>query len=303
MGGATGQGAYAGQPLANNVQNAYTSALGGVTSAAGAGSDIMATGGGYGSQAGGLYGTMGGYTPSNVTAGSLAGTDLQPYMNPYQQDVIDTTMTGLNTQYGIQQQGIDDEAAAQNAFGGDRHGLQAGVMGGKFLDTTAKTLADLNFGNFNQAQAGAKFDIGNKLNADTGNQNMNANMMTAGAGGLGNLAQLYGNIGSGMNQFGLSGMGSLANMGFGFGNTMQQNQLAAGQLQQEQQQMLMDAIKQQYAGYTGAPGDSLNAFLGALTGAQAGAGSTTKGSTNPGLLSYLGAGASAAGSIGSLFGL
>lgn len=302
MGGA-GQGAYAGQPLANNVQSAYTSALGGVTEAAGAGVDIMGTGGGYGTQAGDIYGQMGGYTPTDVTSGSLATTDLQPYMDPFNRDVIDASMNDLNTQYGIQQQGINDEAARQNAFGGDRHGLQAGVMGDKFLDTKARTLADLNSRNFAQARSGAQFDISNKLGADTTNQGMNANMKAAGAGGLGNLASLYGNLGSGMNQFGLSGMGSLANMGFGFGNTMQQNQLAAGQMQQEQQQMLMDAIRGQYSGYTNAPNDALQAYLGALTGAQSGAGSKTTSQTNPGLLSYLGAGAGLAGGIGSIFGL
>lgn len=302
MGGPT-QGAYAGQPLANNVQNAYTTALGGVTDAAGTGSNILGMAGGFGQEAGDLYSTMGGYTPSDVTAGSLADTNLQPYMNPYTGQVIDAAMNDLNTQYGIQLQGINDTAAAQNAFGGDRQALQSGVMGDKFLDTKARTLADLYSKNFTQAQDAAKFDITNKFGADTNNQNMRANMMSTGAGGLGNLAQLYGNIGSGMSQFGLSGMGSLANMGFGFGDALQKNQLAAGQLQQEQQQMLMDAIKNQYSGYTSAPMNSLQAYLGALTGAQSGAGSTTKSSTTPGLLSYLGAGLSGVGSIGSLFGL
>jgi len=301
MGGPGGQGAYAGQPLANNVQNAYTSSLGASSEAANAGAGMMETGGEYGSNAGDLYSIMGGYQPSDVTAGSLAGTDLSPYMNPYTRDVIDASMNDLNTQFGVQRQGIDDYAASQYAFGGDRQQLQSGVLGDRFLDTKARTLADLYSRNFQNAQAGAQYDISNRLQTDQGNQAMRSNMMQAGAGGLSNLSSLYGQLGSGMNQFGISNLGNLANMGFGMGNELNRNQLAAGQLQTQQRQQLIDAIRAQYEGYTSSPYDSLQAYLGALTGAQSGAGSKTKSTTDPGLLSYLGAGASAIGSIGSLF--
>lgn len=296
MGGPNGQG-YAGQPLAQNVQSAYTDALGASGAAASGGANILGDANALGDQAGALYGDMGSYRPSDVTSGQLSNTNLQPYMNPFTRDVIDTTMNDLNTQFGVQRQGIDDYAASQYAFGGDRQQLQSGVLGDKFLDTKARTLADLYSKNFLNAQEGAKFDIGSKLTADTNNAGIRSDLFKTGAGGLGNLAQLYGGIGSDLTKFGINNMGQLANLGFGFGDALQKNQLAAGALQTQQQQQLIDAIKMQYGGYTGAPMDSLSAYLGAIQ--SPGNAGTTK--TDPGLYSYLGLGTSLLGSAGKLF--
>ena len=67
-----------------------------------------------------------------------------------------------------------------------------------------------------------------------------------------------------------------------------------GLMQQGLQQALIDAARGQYAGYTGSPGASLNAPLAALGVAQPGAGGTTTGTSNPGLLDYLSTAALAA---------
>ena len=58
--------------------------------------------------------------------GALTGpTAYQPFMSPYQQDVIDASMTEFDRQSQIQQQGIKDASlGVPGAFGGGREGVQ-----------------------------------------------------------------------------------------------------------------------------------------------------------------------------------
>jgi hypothetical protein len=48
---------------------------------------------------------------------------IDQYMNPYTQNVIDTTMLEMNRQQAMQQDELDAKAAQAKAFGGSRHGL------------------------------------------------------------------------------------------------------------------------------------------------------------------------------------
>ena len=292
MGGPT-TNPYQGQALPQQTQSAYTTALGQAGNAGAAGNQALGQANTYGSQAGGLFNMYGGYTPSDVTAGQLSSTNLQPYMDPYTQEVINTTMNDLNQQEGIAQQGIDDSALAQRAFGGDRMYVQKGVLGGEFARAKARTLADLRSGNFRNAQAMGQYDIGNRLNADQFNNDWRSRLFGSAGSGLAGLASTAGQLGSNMSQYGTSALGDLSNMGFGFGNQLQQNQLAAGALQQQQQQQLMDAIHAQYLGYAGSPQNSLSSYLGAILN-PSGYGSQ---STNPGLFSYIGAGTNLIGAL------
>jgi len=56
--------------------------------------------------------------------GSLVGPQAyQPFMSPYQQEVIDTTLTEFDRQQAINQTGLRDAAIQSGAFGGARQGL------------------------------------------------------------------------------------------------------------------------------------------------------------------------------------
>ena len=56
--------------------------------------------------------------------GSLVGPQaFQPFMSPYQQEVIDTTLAEFDRQQAIQQTGLRDAAITAGAFGGARQGL------------------------------------------------------------------------------------------------------------------------------------------------------------------------------------
>ena len=66
---------------------------------------------------------------ARTTAGGLGAltgpTAYQPFMSPYQQDVIDASMTEFDRQSQMQQQGISDQAlGVPGAFGGGREGVQ-----------------------------------------------------------------------------------------------------------------------------------------------------------------------------------
>ena len=93
-------------------------------------------------------------------------------------------------------------------------------------------------------------------------------------------------------------MSNLAQQGFGFGQSLNQQQMQQGALQQAMQQMLIDAAKGQYAGFTGAPGQALTLPMAAVGAANMG--QQTQTTTNqPGLFDYL---SLAAGTAAGMYG-
>ena len=57
----------------------------------------------------------------------LSGTNLQPYMNPYTQSVINATLPIMQQANALNQNQIQNQANSANAFGGSRQGIQQGV--------------------------------------------------------------------------------------------------------------------------------------------------------------------------------
>jgi hypothetical protein len=170
-------------------------------------------------------------------APSLANTDLTPYMNPYQQDVINATMTQLNQQ---QQQALmsgHENATLDNAFGGNRVGVQDALTTGQYANTDAQTLAQLNASNFANAQQAAEYDMSNQLQR---------------------------------NSLGLTGANDLASLGMeGFNLAADQGGLldSVGAEQQQQQQNLDNWNYQQYQNQLNWPfqmQDLKNAALGLI---------------------------------------
>ena len=88
-------------------------------------------------------------------------------------------------------------------------------------------------------------------------------------------------------------LGQLAGQGFGMGNSITQQQLQQGTLMQGMNQSLIDAARGQWQGFAGAPGQSLQYPLAAISGVPSGQTTTTE--QNPGLLNYLSLGASLLG--------
>jgi hypothetical protein len=113
---------------------------------------------------------LAGYNPYQVSAQTLANTDLSPYMNPYTQDVINTSLANINHDQAVSNQGINSQATQQGAFGGDRSAVANALNDESYIRNKMSTIAGLNSSNFNQAQQAAGYDIGNNLQGQLANQ-------------------------------------------------------------------------------------------------------------------------------------
>jgi hypothetical protein len=97
-----------------------------------------------------------GYQPFLQQAQQYSGPGAyQQFMSPYQQDVINTTLTEYDRQRQIAQQGIASQAIQAGAFGGGREGVQQAEFGAQSLQNRAALQAQLLQQGYGQAQQAA----------------------------------------------------------------------------------------------------------------------------------------------------
>ena len=198
----------------------------------------------------------------NVTAagttyqpGLLASTNMQPYMNRFDTQVMNRAMRDMNRSRNMAMNDIGAAATAAGAFGGSRHGVAEAETNRGYFDRAANMAAGLRRDSFNNAQNAAMFDIGTDMQANAAQQ--------AAA------AQLAG----------------IAGQQFNTGQAINQSMLQAGNQQQALQQDLINAIRAQWAGHTGAPGQSLQYPLAAIGASPTPTTTTT--TQQPGLFNIL----------------
>jgi len=93
--------------------------------------------------------------------GALSGPQAyQPFMSPYQQQVIDTTLAEYDKQSQAGAQQIRDAAVASGNFGGGREGAQLGQYQSDVLGDRAALQAQLLSQGFSQAQQAANTAFG-----------------------------------------------------------------------------------------------------------------------------------------------
>jgi hypothetical protein len=119
------------------------------------------------------------------------------FMDPYQQQVIDATMSQLDRQADLQRQGNASQAIQSGAFGGGREGIQRAETDRNLQQVKSDTLSKLLSSNYAQALAGSQ----------------NAAKLQAGLGqASGELGARYGSLGQGSGElgsrFGALGQGS-----------------------------------------------------------------------------------------------
>ena len=251
-----------------------------------------------------------------VQAGQLGTTSLSPYMNPYESQVVGQTLSDLERSRQMQQNLLGAQATAAGAFGGSRQGIAEAETNRAFAEQAARTAGQLRQAGFGQAQQAAQQDIASRMQAALANQQagLQAGMTSAQLQQQANLANQQAMQQAGMfgaeagmeaqrlNQLaGLQGaqqrlgaagqLADIANLGFGIGRQANLDLAQQGMMQQMMQQALIDAGKQQYAGFQGAPQQALNQQISALQGANLGQ-QTQTGTFNPGLFNYLQLGAS-----------
>ena len=185
--------------------------------------------------------------------GALTGPQAyQPFMSPYQSQVIDATLSEFDKSRLAGEQGIKDQAVMSGNFGGGREGAQLGQYQANSLADRSALQAQMLQQGFGQANQLAQQNFGNQ------NQIANAQQGLAGA---------YGNQ---MNQqFGLSDFGRQ-----GMGQDI--NALGSlGSINQAQNQALLTADQQQaqtgaYESYgrLGQYGNALTGLAGGVAGQQ-----------------------------------
>jgi len=104
-----------------------------------------------------LAGTgIGAFQPYLQAAQAATGPQAyQAYMSPYQQQVIDTTLSEFDRQRAIQEKSIADQAIAAGAFGGGREGVQRAEFASQSARDRAAIQAQLLQQGFGQAQQSA----------------------------------------------------------------------------------------------------------------------------------------------------
>lgn len=187
------------------------------------------------------------------TQAAMAGPNIGQFQNPYTSQVTNNTMNDLERQRQMQMNQIGASASAGGAFGGSRHGVAEAMTNEGFARQGANAFGQLNHQGFNTALGAAQNQQG----------------------------------------FQLQGAGQMANLGNQAFNTSQaitQQQGQQGLQQQGMQQALIDAAKQQFSNYAGAPNAALGTNLAALGASQTGQQTQTQ-SSSPGLFDYLSLGA------------
>ena len=113
--------------------------------------------------------TLAGTTGKGIGAFEDYLTAAQPYtgpdaykqfMSPYQQQVIDATMTSFDKQAAQRRRGISDQALTAGAYGGARHGIAGSEYDAASDMNRALLQSQLQQQGYGQAQAGAQTAFG-----------------------------------------------------------------------------------------------------------------------------------------------
>jgi hypothetical protein len=224
-----------------------------------------------------------------LSLGQLAGVgvgapafqqDVQQFMSPFQQQVIETTLNEFDRNRQIQEQQIRDQQAALGVLGAGRAGVQLAEFGTGAARERALLQAQLLQQGFGQAQAARQQDIANRFGLAQASQGLGAFR----SGLAGQQAQL------GAQQQALQGT-DISRLG------------QLGALNQAQAQAQLDAQREAARQATFLPQQQLDRFAGQVAGIMGGyPGQTTQTAIpNPTpLQTALGVGTTLAGIYGAI---
>jgi hypothetical protein len=124
----------------------------------------------------GVGAVQGAQAPGQIAVNQLATTNLDPYMNPYTQNVIETGQADIERQRQMASNTLGAQAQAAGAFGGSRQAVQEGVLAGEALRQAGQLSAQQRGQAFETALQSGQFDIGTTQQARTlaSNQQMQA---------------------------------------------------------------------------------------------------------------------------------
>jgi hypothetical protein len=105
--------------------------------------------------------------PGQIGVNQLATTNLNPYMSPYTQNVIEAGQADIERQRQLASENLSAQAQRAGAFGGSRQAVQEGVLAGEALRQAGQLSAQQRQQAFSQALQSGQFDIGNVQQART----------------------------------------------------------------------------------------------------------------------------------------
>jgi len=106
----------------------------------------------------------------DVVAGQFAGTNLDPYQNPYNTAVVDTALADLDRATQMRLRAADDQATKAGAYGGDRAAIERGLINEESLRTAGRMVADLRARGFEDAANRVEADLDREMKAQETNQ-------------------------------------------------------------------------------------------------------------------------------------
>ena len=235
------------------------------------GSNVFGVAQGYQTQAGDIYEKMANTQPSTMKPTTLSNMNISGYMSPYTEQVIQRGEADIARQREQALNTLGAQATQASAFGGDRHGIAEGATYGEYGRMAGDFAAQQRQKAYQDAVMQAKYDAGQMQQADLTNiQSQQA-------------AQ----------RLGLAGLTGLGQTMFGQGMRGLEQQQRAADFAQRQQQMMLDAARQQLLANLGYPQQALQTGAGMLSGFPE---QDVNVSGNPGLFDILSA-------VGSLKGL
>ena len=195
-----------------------------------------------------LLGSTGTFDPS---------INVNQFMNPFTQEVIDQTLEDIARQGALQQQAQDAQAVSSGAFGGSRQGIMDARLAGNILREQARAGGQLRAQGFESARQAAQqafeqsqarrqaagqgigqlgLNFGQLAQQDVG-QLQNIGM------GLGSLGTAAGGLGTQISSLGVqqAGLGELAQA---LGRQDISTLTGLGGLQRQNQQQALDALRQ-----------------------------------------------------------
>ena len=240
-----------------------------------------------------------GYSATMQGGPNSAASQMSKYTNPYENQVVQATLRDIESGRQNAMNTVGAQATNANAFGGSRHGLVEAETNKAYTQQALDAAAKMRSQGFNTALGAAQFDVGQQQAVNAANQ-MAANNAAQFGAGAANAAGQYNasnqmtaqqlNQAAGLNAntqnlAAANQMANLGNQSFGYGNQLNQQQMQQGAMQQAMVQQLMNAAKQQFAGYAGQPNQAMNTFMSGISGMPNMAG--TQQTYNPGLFNYM----------------
>jgi len=192
--------------------------------------------------------------------GMLAGTgaqfdpsQIQSFMNPYEDQVVQQTLADIRREGDIREQGLQAQAAATGAFGGSRQAVAEQELARNVADQQAKVAGQLRMGGYTQAAQQAQEAFERSKQRQQAAAGQFGQLGLQGGQALGQLGTQYGqleqaNLAQMMDMAQASGqfgqqLGSLAQVGGQLGQQMGQMGVQEAGIGQLVQQMLGQDVK------------------------------------------------------------